>query len=513
MNLIKEFGSIFQIEKFYISERAKVLELKASIDKTSIPEFSEVILLGNSISDRDEGKVEFSTIVDDYFKFSFREIKEIKEIKENEYKDFISDLCDYEDDVTVVLTIQKNIIDNSFSIYCFNEFTNNLLRKNIVDIMNFFGLALEELEYLVFELYDSDIFFSTHTIFFVNSSNRNITTNYLSRPERISDSKDISHFYNSSKLNLLPEDFKIITSFTNNPYEKLFNKLVSILSLIYISTMSTIENDVLKVQISGQRNVDFSYNLNDNIVYNKTLYKIYSWIYEGGNLVDKALIARNILSLHCRYTDLINTDEKTFSSIQSNFNLYLKENVNQYLELKNKVQEYIYSVTEQVGDNVLYTLNNFKSNLITIMTFLFSVMIINIVSDRPLDNIFTKDITFILELFLLGSIIYLLISIRENKYKLRKIKSGYDILKQSYTEILSEQDLKDIFREDKAINDALLEVENGTKIYISIWAGFIFIAIILLEFISYEPPLLNLIINIVKEIVSLTSGLFNLEVK
>ena len=38
-------------------------------------------------------------------------------------------------------------------------------------------------------------------------------------------------------------------------------------------------------------------------------------------------------------------------------------------------------------------LDKFKTNLLAILGFLFSVILANIVSDQPLDNIFTKDIT------------------------------------------------------------------------------------------------------------------------
>ena len=68
-----------------------------------------------------------------------------------------------------------------------------------------------------------------------------------------------------------------------------------------------------------------------DIKYNREIVKIYNWIYEGGNTTDKAIIARNIISLHCKYSSILNLDGKTFSSIQSNFNLYQKDNVDRYL--------------------------------------------------------------------------------------------------------------------------------------------------------------------------------------
>lgn len=59
------------------------------------------------------------------------------------------------------------------------------------------------------------------------------------------------------------------------------------------------------------------------------LYKIYDWIYSGGSSIDKAIIARNIICLHCKYEPLLKVDTKILASIQSNYNLYLKDNVTQ----------------------------------------------------------------------------------------------------------------------------------------------------------------------------------------
>ena len=82
----------------------------------------------------------------------------------------------------------------------------------------------------------------------------------------------------------------------------------------------------MKLQIMGQRSVDYVCRLNE-ITGNQVLYKIYDWIYSGGSSIDKAIIARNIICLHCKYEPLLNLDEKVLSSIQSNYNLYLKDNV------------------------------------------------------------------------------------------------------------------------------------------------------------------------------------------
>jgi len=105
----------------------------------------------------------------------------------------------------------------------------------------------------------------------------------------------------------------------------MFDKITHILSLVYLSSSALLNQEVLELHITGQRTLEFQCKC-AVITPNPELYKIYNWIYTVGNSTDKALIARNILSLHCRFSDIQKIDGKAFASIQSNYNLYLKDN-------------------------------------------------------------------------------------------------------------------------------------------------------------------------------------------
>lgn len=83
-----------------------------------------------------------------------------------------------------------------------------------------------------------------------------------------------------------------------------------------------------------------------------------------------------------------------------------------------------------------------------IFGFLFTVILANIVSDKPLDNIFTRDITLILEAVLLGSVIYLIVCIFETRYKVKKVQDSYDELKNNYASLLTPDDLAQAFDKD-----------------------------------------------------------------
>lgn len=66
-------------------------------------------------------------------------------------------------------------------------------------------------------------------------------------------------------------------------------------------------------------------------------------------------------------------------------------------------------------------LDKFKTNLLAILGFLFSVILANIVSDQPLDNIFTKDITILSEIVLIASFGYLLLAINSQNMNYKSI--------------------------------------------------------------------------------------------
>ncbi len=476
MGLIGEIQRIFCIENLTVLERMKIVEISFEVEAKSLPTFAEIEKLLSLIPDRDVLKIDLISDSEEIFV-----IMSSNKFSGDDYQTFCREL-DSESYLRISISIDKNVVDCTFSIYNFKSFAEDILESDITQVMAGFSILMRNCNYLVFDLFDQNLFFTTTSMAFV-SGNRTSFSSKLQRSKRLISCKETTYFYNVNDYNLLPDDFFIEINYEDNPLTDLFNRICTILSLAYISSSSSIVENYLKIQISGQRNIDFSYQL-INLKNNIELFKIYSWIYTDGSSIDKGIIARNIISLHCKYSDLINIDEKTFSSIQSNYNLYLKNNVTQYLDLKNKLADFICNVVSKTGDYATSLLASFKTNLIAIFGFLFTVILANIVSDQPLENIFTRDITAIIEFVLLGSAIYLIICIFETKYKLKKAEESYFSLKENYNNVLSDIDLEEIFSGDNLINKTTRSVNKGILIYSLLWTGFLIIAFLLVEYIS-----------------------------
>lgn len=445
-------------------ESRKIYEASFSFLAEKHLDYCELMGIMHNVPARDNIRIYLVAENDEQFTIN-------RDTREEDYHNFIGELLE-DEIISAKIEINKSIKDNRFSVYCFYQFAKDLNSLSIEEALSAFSLLLNESEgYIIFELFDNNNIFYTKTMFFTSAGNYEIKTEFY-REKRLQDCRETSYFYNQDVYELLPDDFKIIVGYEGNPLTVLFWKLETILSLCMLASNSSIQQENLRLQIMGQRSVEFSYNLKE-LEGNPILYKIYDWIYSGGSSIDKALIARNIICLHCKYESIQHLDENVLAAIQSNYNLYLRENVTQYLELKNKVAEFISGIVAKTGEYATELLDKFKTNLIAIFGFLFTVVIANIVSDQPLTNIFTRDITAILEFVLAGSSVYLFISYKQSKYQMKKVYDSYVELKKSYAQVLTDDDIEECFQNDKTISDMKKIINKSQKIYLAIWIFFL----------------------------------------
>lgn len=286
----------------------------------------------------------------------------------------------------------------------------------------------------------------------------------------------------------MPEDFYAEVDFNGNPLSRLFKQISSALSLAYLSTNSSILCEELRIQITGQRNMDYSVQLSD-ITPNDELYRIYHWIFTDGNVVDKALLARNSISSHCKLTGISNLDGRTFASIQANYNLYLKDNVAKYIELTNAMAGFIQESTNNVSECISQLLGNLKSNILAVMSFVFTVVLANIVSGQPIENIFTFQIKIIMYIVFIGSLVYYFISVAEVIYKKRKMVKQYDDLIAHYEKVLPNEEIEQITGGGRARLDAESSLNHGMIVWSAIWIAMILATFIIVDYIGDTPHL------------------------
>lgn len=388
-------------------------------------------------------------------------------------------------DFYLKITINKGIDEKKqLTVYSFRELVKFLEDQPFKGLLQEFNNLLKNNEYINFVFSDSMESFHTYTFGF-SPENAMVTVtvddkNKKKRDDLIQKRDEICHFSNAGDYGFIPEDFFLAERLPDNPFNSLFDKLSIIFSLIYLANItSLIGENRLDCKLDGykriEHEIDFR-NLN-NLKFGtyQEYFDIYQWVYSGGNLSDKIGLARNIISLHVRNKDLFTLEQGTLNSIKSSHELYLKKNVQQYIEVKNKISEFLCDMSQKSSEIADSFIGTFKNNITAFISFFISVMVLNALSGGKLSNIFTRDITLI-SLGLLGvSLLFLIVSIIEVSAKRKRFSDNYERLKNRYNSILDENDLKRIFNDDDDHWKDNKFIKKQTLRYSILWGATIFI--------------------------------------
>lgn len=129
-----------------------------------------------------------------------------------------------------------------------------------------------------------------------SSASQEVVLDPFDRDHRMNMCSETTHFFEQAIYQVLPDDFHIEINFEGNPLSEIFDKITHILSLIYLSSSASLNHETLELQVTGQRTLEFQCQC-ATATPNPELYKIYNWIYTGGNPTDKAVLFGSVIYL------------------------------------------------------------------------------------------------------------------------------------------------------------------------------------------------------------------------
>lgn len=439
-------------------------------DRNEFKNFSFFTQILDSISSRDNGKFTFQNENDDIFIFE-------RGTQEYVFKEYIRS----SETMKISLIIDKQIIDGKQSIYFLDSFIKHLVEKNVSETLSYFHcLFSNDNQKIEFEILDPNVSeFRLHTksIYFdVIQDESQIVFNRASRLFKV---KNTCSFYNQDKYELLPDDFHVTETFSDNEnssrLKKYFSRIEMILAVIYIVASSEIKQNNLSYQLNGTV-LTKTINLKDNLEYNPSVYEIYNWIYRTDNYIDKSSITRSVFEYLS--SDILDSDINVIRGVQKAYNIYIKDKVNVYLDAKKDLSDYIIDSLSTLKSYTNTILDTFLKNLYAIVGFFFSVILANAISDRELDKIFTRDILIIIVIALIGSFVFWGISNLKFLNDLQNFKDLFDALKKNYEEVLLDNELDTIFNNIQLENE-INKVKRNKKIINYIWGGFLVFSLII----------------------------------
>lgn len=377
--------------------------------------------------------------------------------------------------------IHKANINNEISIYSLTLIENTLLKYELITLLNFFKKSHRCKDCsVIFRCLNDDINICSRTFYFTNLSTPITTTPILQREreDRINKLKSVAH--NNTNFTFIPEDFHLIDSDEiHHNLISIFNRLELLISMTFIFDLIEL-NKPIGYKLNGYKSLSGTFEFNNlNHTNGSSYYNIYAWIYNEGNLVDKIGLARNIISLNINKCDL-QIAERTFESIKSSYRIYQKQNIKQYIEIRNKISDQlfdIYNKADKITDNFI---DSFKKSIFTAVSFFISVVAIRVISKGDFIGGFSFEVTIISIALLIISLFVLIYNKWEITEQIERYKQFYNNLKERYTDLLDSSDIDRILNKDKDFLDSISFIERKKKFYTIIWISSISILLIII---------------------------------
>ena len=217
----------------------------------------------------------------------------------------------------------------------------------------------------------------------------------------------------------------------------------------------------------------------DQLSNNSAITKIYNWIFQEDRCVDRASIARKIINIYCHTSeDLLSIDETIINSIKSNYVIYQNDHVNQYIEMKNKISEFIVDSVSRIQELSHDIADAFRNNLIAVMVFMLTVILTDSIDFHEfMSKKVSSNVVSVCWLFTGATIAYFFITIIISGKRWGWLTQSYYGIKNNYKTILDIKDLEEEFQNDEPLKNARKQYLGSCILISIIWLAFIVLMI------------------------------------
>lgn len=327
---------------------------------------------------------------------------------------------------------------------------------------------------------------------------------------RIDESKAYCQ-WNNRLSNLLPEDVFVVKRDNTGVLAHLFDQMCLLLSALYVADFSSVDKSGIQLRISGFKMMtvethsskmrEMAFDVGASL---QQWYKIYDWCYAGGYTIDKLCIARNIISLNCIKNECLSLNPSTYDAILSNFKIFEKDNVRQYIKVRNEVSKILLDLQDKVNSTVETFTGDFRKNVVGLGTFFLSVVVVRVVANGKWYGAFSTQIVVLSFIFVFISFVVLCYSRCAIDKKEKLYTKHYDQLQRRYKALLSEEEIKELFEDSNPnkTNTHSNYILWQKKVYTWIWAGALLVISVFLTLVwCYNMFESTKIFNILKTII------------
>lgn len=470
IDILQLSNQIFGSSSLILCEdNVDAFSIKYEIDAPDLPSAEGLADLCNKCLERDDMEIRFYSAEDFTFKYTGN-------LEQSEYEDYKLQL-EQDDTVKIEIRIQKKFTDEIISVYSIEKFSEFLCGQEREENLQLFAMLFAGgRQHICFQVVNCDRCIHTNSIAFVPDSESVTWDNVRSRDGDIKNCNDSSVFLGRAQYPLVPQDFAIIEQMYDNRYDGikvLFDKLRNILSYMYIANTSNIVGNKAVLQFDPTIN-GYEYTL-EQLSVNECVWEIYSWIHKDEGGIDRAGIVRNIINIYCKTSDaIINIDENIYHSVVANYVIYQKKHTDQYIELKNKLSEFIVESAGQLQELAHDLVEGIRNNFVAVIVFLMTVLLTDSIDFSSFTQVkVSSNIVAVCGIFTVVSLLYMIVTVKVGNTKWGWLEKSYNDLKNNYNGVLDERDIQTAVNNDEAFESTKKVYKNVRRTISFIWVAFI----------------------------------------
>lgn len=394
------------------------------------------------------------------------------------------------DSVTLKVSITKRSSNNTISVYNLDQLLAHFKQRSIQECFAIFADYLISFPTVKFVCLDMTGSIATHSMAFGPPSNifNEMRAAHINRQQILDKRNVVAYFFGGVGATLIPDDFHVTTIDGDIPTDlvALLSLLERVLSFIFLVNSTSLEPDgkvSFRLQgyklVSGTIARDHILDLNWNCGF-----QLYQWAYAGGAVSDKIGLLRNIMTLHLDNAKIPHLDDAVYRSACSSHEIYLRENIAHYVEIRNKLTEYLINLKRSAREDSGRLSASLFQQLGAFLTFFLTALMVNAIQGGKFKAVFSRDVALISYVFLFGSGCFLFISALSLKRRIAYFRHDYDELRQQYLGLLDDEDLNGILDEKTYLTLPLKEVRSSACITGFFWIILLLVFAFVIHFLS-----------------------------
>ncbi|MGW8304699.1 MAG: hypothetical protein ACWGIK_02585 [Achromobacter pulmonis] len=297
---------------------------------------------------------------------------------------------DEEEAATLRIEIQKSVERQTLSVYSLTALGTYLEAAPLSEVLS--ALVKRHEGRLIFDCLIDSPGYGTQSLVFVRKK-EDLPIREFSAEERRRSQSILKANTHTSKIvgGLLPQDFLVASPVGFPSVDKFLARAGAAVSAMCLSNVSQITGNQIDYQINGYKLLAGSVESAEKLVDEEgSLVRLAEWACGSEGSSDKLGLARNVITLCTeRLEDLLGRQE-IWDAVQSNYQIYLKENISTYLEVRNKLAELLSETTHKTHALAESLLDSVRNAILIVLSFVLSVVVINGIKDTSAQAIFSS---------------------------------------------------------------------------------------------------------------------------